>query len=99
MARYIDADALIEMCERMTQDPWNKGTAPSSWADAYDEFISDILRQIVTEEQHEHEVATKIFNEIAYSVKFVFITAQDAIKYSEIRDKYTGFETIPQSIL
>ena len=44
MPRYIDADALIEMCERMMQEPWNQGTAPHSWADAYDDFISDILR-------------------------------------------------------
>lgn len=45
MARYIDADELIEMCERMKQDLWNQGTAPHSWADAYDDFETDILRQ------------------------------------------------------
>ena len=42
MARYIDADKLVEMYERAVKDAWNKKTAPSSWADAYDCVIADI---------------------------------------------------------
>ena len=36
MARYIDADKLVERYETAINDKWNKKTAPSSWADAYD---------------------------------------------------------------
>ena len=42
MARYIDADALIKKYENAMADNWNKKTAPSSWADAYDCVIADI---------------------------------------------------------
>ena len=42
MARYIDADKLVEMYERSIKEEWNKKTAPSSWADAYDCVIADI---------------------------------------------------------
>jgi hypothetical protein len=64
MARYIDADELIEMCERMKQDPWNQGTSPHSWADAYDDFESDILRQPTADVVPKREVAREIFEEI-----------------------------------
>ena len=42
MARYIDADKLVEMYERAVTDEWNQKTSPSSWADAYDCVIADI---------------------------------------------------------
>lgn len=42
MARYIDADALVEMYERSIKDDWNKKTSPTSWADAYECVIADI---------------------------------------------------------
>lgn len=42
MARYIDADKLVEKYERAIADNWNKKTSPSSWADAYDCVIADI---------------------------------------------------------
>lgn len=40
--RYIDADKLIEMYERAAEDDWNKKTAPSSWAEAFECAIADI---------------------------------------------------------
>ena len=42
MARYIDADKLIEKYERVIKDPWNKSSAPSSWASAWECVIADI---------------------------------------------------------
>lgn len=42
MPRYIDADKFIQKYERAQKDDWNKKTAPSSWADAYDCVIADI---------------------------------------------------------
>ena len=40
--RYIDADKLVEMYERSAEDDWNKKTAPSSWAEAFECAIADI---------------------------------------------------------
>lgn len=40
--RRIDADALIEYCQRMISDNWNSGAAPVSWSQAYADFIDDI---------------------------------------------------------
>ena len=40
--RYIDADKLLEMYERAAEDDWNKKTAPSSWAEAFEWAIADI---------------------------------------------------------
>jgi hypothetical protein len=42
MARYIDADKLIEKYERLMKEPWNKTSAPPSWAIAWDCVIADI---------------------------------------------------------
>jgi hypothetical protein len=42
MARYKDVDKLIEMYERAAEDDWNKKTAPSSWAEAFECAIADI---------------------------------------------------------
>ena len=42
MPRYIDADKLIEKYERVIKDPWNKSSAPSSWASAWECVIADI---------------------------------------------------------
>lgn len=45
MPRYIDADKLIDMCEGIIANDWNKRTSPVSWADAYEGFIEDIDEQ------------------------------------------------------
>ena len=45
MARYIDAERLVEQYERAVAYDWNKKTSPSSWADAYDCVIADIDEQ------------------------------------------------------
>lgn len=37
--RPIDADALIERCERVASIEFNKLSAPKSWASAYEDFI------------------------------------------------------------
>lgn len=42
MARYIDADKLINKYEQAIDDDWNKRVAPSSWSEAYDCVIADI---------------------------------------------------------
>lgn len=47
MARYIDADALIEMCKRQIECEWNTIAAPGSWADAFQDF-SDLVEQTPT---------------------------------------------------
>lgn len=43
MARYIDADKLVEKYERAMKDVWNKKTRPLSWNEAYDCVITDIV--------------------------------------------------------
>lgn len=45
--RYIDADALIEMCKRQIECEWNTIAAPNSWADAFQDF-SDLVEQTPT---------------------------------------------------
>ena len=64
MARYIDADKLVEMYERSADDEWNKKTAPSSWAEAFDCAIADIDDQPTADVAPRAEVAREIFEEI-----------------------------------
>lgn len=47
MARYIDADALMEMCKRQIECEWNTIAAPSNWAEAFQDF-SDLVEQTPT---------------------------------------------------
>ena len=42
MARYIDADKLIEEYKRAIDEEWNKKTAPSSWSMAWENVIEDL---------------------------------------------------------
>ena len=42
MARLIDDSFLEDRCKRQKSDEWNKKVAPSSWADAYEQFLTDI---------------------------------------------------------
>lgn len=42
MARLIDGSFLEERCKRQISAEWNKKAAPSSWADAYEQFLTDI---------------------------------------------------------
>ena len=42
MSRYIDADKLVELCDEMSRNEWNKKVSPISWADAYESFVDDI---------------------------------------------------------
>ena len=60
MARYIDADKLVEMYERSADDEWNKKTAPSSWAEAFDCAIADIDDQPTADVAPRAEVAREI---------------------------------------
>ena len=45
--RYIDADKLVEMCNRQIECEWNTIAAPGSWADAFQDF-SDLVEQTPT---------------------------------------------------
>lgn len=40
--RLIDGSALEERCKRQMSDKWNKEAAPYSWANAYEQFLTDI---------------------------------------------------------
>ena len=40
--RLIDGSFLEDRCKRQMNDEWNKKAAPSSWADAYEQFLTDI---------------------------------------------------------
>lgn len=42
MARYIDADKLIEMYKEAISHDWNKKVAPVSWTDAFECTVEDI---------------------------------------------------------
>ena len=63
--RYIDADALIEMCKRQIECEWNTIAAPNSWADAFQDF-SDLVEQTPTEDVvPRSEVAKEIIDDLA----------------------------------
>ena len=63
--RYIDADALIEMCKRQIECEWNTIAAPNSWADAFQDF-SDLVEQTPTEDVvSRSEVAKEIIADLA----------------------------------
>ena len=65
MARYIDADALIEMCKRQIECEWNTIAAPGSWADAFQDF-SDLVEQTPTADvAPRSEVAKEIIDDLA----------------------------------
>ena len=64
MARYIDADKLVEMYDRSAKDDWNKKTAPSSWAEAFDCAIADIDDQPTADVVPRAELAREIFEAI-----------------------------------
>lgn len=40
--RLIDGSFLEERCEKQMSDKWNKEASPCSWADAYEQFLTDI---------------------------------------------------------
>lgn len=40
--RLIDGSFLEERCERQMSDKWNKEACPRSWADAYEQFLTDV---------------------------------------------------------
>lgn len=40
--RLIDGSFLEERCERQMSDKWNKEASPCSWADAYEQFLTDV---------------------------------------------------------
>ena len=40
--RLIDGSFLEDRCKRQMNDEWNKKAAPSSWAAAYEQFLTDI---------------------------------------------------------
>ena len=63
--RYIDADALIEMCKRQIECEWNTIAAPGSWADAFQDF-SDLVEQTPTADvAPRSEVAKEIIDDLA----------------------------------
>ena len=64
MARYIDADKLVEMYDRSAKDDWNKKTAPSSWAEAFDCAIADIDDQPTADVVPRAELAREIILEV-----------------------------------
>ena len=64
MARYIDADKLVEMYERSAEDDWNKKTAPTSWAEAFECAIADIDDQPTADVVPKSEVAREIMKEV-----------------------------------
>ncbi len=49
--RLIDADALIDTFKEQQKMKWNQCASPSSWSDAYDDFI-DALIMSETDEGH-----------------------------------------------
>lgn len=40
---YIEREAIIAKCVKMTACEWNRRGAPASWVDAYEEFVGDVL--------------------------------------------------------
>ena len=96
MARYIDADKLVEMYERSADDEWNKKTAPSSWAEAFDCAIADIDDQPTAEVAPRAEVAREIFVEIDkalernyYDHPFEYYASYLRFQIANLKKKYT----------
>ena len=91
MARYIDADKLIEKYERVIKDPWNKSSAPSSWASAWECVIADIDDIPTADVVPKSEV-----EKFAEDIKLEFYREFDEIipsimadKIEELKKKYT----------
>ena len=97
MARYIDADALIEMCKRQIECEWNTIAAPSSWADAFQDF-SDLVEQApAADVAPRSEVAREIFEKIeSLLTQYTFedecgyyISLGVTDEFAELKKKYT----------
>ena len=65
MARYIDADKLVELYERSAEDEWNKKTAPTSWAEAFECAIADIDDQPTADVAPKSEVERRVLQKAA----------------------------------
>lgn len=93
MARYIDADKLIEKYENAMAEDWNKKTSPLSWSDAYDCVIADIDEMPTADVVPKSEIA-KIFEEIErHSEDVGFSSFMERREFTawiaELKKKYT----------
>ena len=100
--RYIDADALIEMCKRQIECEWNTIAAPGSWADAFQDF-SDLVEQTPTAdvvprseveklEETRADVAREIFEEINVTWSESYSVGEFFEDIAELKKKYTEGE-------
>lgn len=90
MARYIDADKLIEMLNRQIECEWNTIAAPGTWADAFQDF-SDLVEQIPTADvAPRSEVAREIFEEIDVTWSENYSAGAFFEDVAELKKKYTG---------
>lgn len=71
--RYIDADKLVEMYERSAEDDWNKKTAPSSWAEAFECAIADI------DDQPTADVAREFAEKLKEKLNFLAPVQRDLV--------------------
>ena len=82
MARYIDADALIEMCERQIECEWNTIAAPGSWSHAFQDF-SDLVEQTPTADVAPKREVARLEAELAEWHKLTQKSVSGYIRYCE----------------
>ena len=81
--RYIDADKLVELYEGSRGDEWNKKTAPTSWAEAFDCAIADIDDQPTADVVSKSEVE-ELEKEVE---RLTNILNSYALQYGTVADK------------
>ena len=42
MAEYIEREAVLAICRKISACEWNHRVSPASWADAYNQFAEDV---------------------------------------------------------
>lgn len=87
MARYMDADKLIEMLNRQIECEWNTIAAPGTWADAFQDF-SDLVEQTPTADVVlKSEIAREILSDLKRQIhdKAIYPGARDAYSFVNIK--------------
>jgi hypothetical protein len=91
MSRYIDADKLVDLCDELAREPWNQKAAPISWADAFEDFISEIEGQPTADVVPKSEVAREIFEDLEMYVEEHNGCSVNLSRceFAELKKKYT----------
>lgn len=73
MPRYIDADALTDVFNRLADDPWN-ANANTTWSKAYD-YAVELIEEQQTADVVERKVGKWIWDDEGYHCSECFFHA------------------------